>query len=75
MSKMQDWLKCYRDKPKVECNLAKILCEEIPEDKLYVGEDSSENWHRHVQEHGPGPEAYALYNRVMCEFEESVCPK
>lgn len=72
---MADWLKIYRDQPKVECRLDQILSKEIPEGKLYVEEKSNVDWHRHVQEHGPGPEAYALYNLAMCEFEESLCSK
>lgn len=72
---MADWLKHYRDRPKTEYRLDSILRKDLLEGKLYVGEGSSENWHRHVQQHGPGPEAYALYNLAMCEFEESVCSK
>lgn len=67
---MVDWLKVYRDQPKTEYRLDAILRKDLLEGKLYVEESIGINWHRHVEQHGPGPEAYALYNLAMCEFEE-----
>lgn len=56
-------------------SLDSILSKDLPEGKLYVEENISVYWHRHVKQHGPGPEAYALYNLAMCEFEENKCSK
>lgn len=52
-------------------SLERVISKKLPDGKLYVEETNlSGHWHRHVKEHGPGPEAYALYNIVMCDFEE-----
>jgi len=52
-------------------SLERILSKKLPDGKLYVKETNlDEHWHRHVKEHGPGPKAYAIYNVVMCDFEE-----
>lgn len=51
------------------------IYKEIPESKLYVEDNMSTHWHRHVQQHGPGPEAYARFNATMILFEESLCSK
>lgn len=46
--------------------LEEILSKKLPEGKLLCNEaGSTVDWHRHVKEHGPGPEAYAAYNIVM----------
>lgn len=59
----------------MSCALERIMSKEIPEGKLYVEDNPTVEWHRHVEKHGPGPEAYAFYNLVMCEFEERLCSK
>lgn len=52
-----------------------ILREEVLESKLYVEDSISTVWHRHVHENGPKPEAYAAYNLVLIDLEETLCSK
>ncbi len=57
-------------------SLDSTLSKDLLEGKPYVEKESTSiQWHRHVQENGPKPEAYALYNITMCEFEERLCSK
>jgi hypothetical protein len=76
---MEAWL-LYEQKAKAEgrrepITLDRVLREELPEGKMYVEEGSSTLWHRDVQLNGPGPEAYAVYNAVMSDFEEAICSR
>lgn len=76
---LDTWL-LYEQKAKAEgrrepITLDGVLCEKLPESKMYVEEGSSIQWHRYVQLNGPAPAAYAVYNAVLSDFEEAVCSK
>lgn len=57
------------------CRLEAIVSKEIPEGKLYVEDNTSTDWHRHVEQHGPKPEAYARYTLALIALEETLCLK
>lgn len=52
--------------------LEHIANKKLPEGKLYVEDNLSTVWHRHVEQHGPKPEAYAAYNIAVIESEERI---
>lgn len=49
-----------------------IVRKELPEGKLYVEDNLSTVWHRHVEQHGPKPEAYAAYTIALMDLEERI---
>lgn len=55
--------------------MRKKVREKLPEGKLYVEDNMSTQWHRHVQQHGPKPEAYARYTYALIMLEELLCKK
>lgn len=55
--------------------LESICSEDIPEGKIYVEDRMSTEWHRHVEQHGPKPEAYARYTLALIALEEKLCSK
>lgn len=64
---LRDPLAYYKKMPKYTGPpLEEILRKELPEGKLICnGAGSTVDWHRFVLAHGPGSEAYAVYNIVM----------
>jgi hypothetical protein len=56
-------------------SIGQISREEIPEGKIYVEDTVSTQWHRHVERHGPKPEAYVRYTFALIRLEELLCKK
>lgn len=73
---LRDPLSYYKkNRIKSDFSLESLLSKDLLEGKLYVEENPVLDRHRHVQEHRPGPEAYAGYTAALIELEESVCSK
>lgn len=74
---LEDPLVYWRNRPRyIGPSLGELISKEILGNNLYVEEPNfNRDWHRHVEEHGPRPQAYVLYNLAMVEFEESLCSK
>lgn len=51
---------------KLDTAVSKLL----PEGEIYVEDNLSTQWHRHVEQHGPKPEAYAAYTIALMALEE-----
>lgn len=54
------------------CALEAIVSKKLPERKIYVEDNLSTHWHRHVEQHGPKPEAYAVYTIALMASEERI---
>lgn len=52
--------------------LDESVSKKLPEGKIYVEDNLSTQWHRHVEQHGPRPEAYAAYTTALMASEERI---